>query len=36
MRWAVLILLLLGAAWLLFGILKHQTNRRAEEEAGPV
>ena len=36
MRWAILILLVLAVGWLLFGILRHQSNRRAEEEAGPV
>jgi len=36
MRWAVLILLLLAAAWLLFGFQKRLSSRRAEEEPGRV
>jgi hypothetical protein len=36
MRWGVLILLLLAAAWLLFGFQKRLSSRRAEEEPGRV
>jgi hypothetical protein len=36
MRWGVLILLLLGAAWLLFGFQRRLSSRRAEEEPGRV
>ncbi len=35
-KWALLLLLVAGAAWLVMAVVRHRAARRAEEDAGPV
>jgi HupE / UreJ protein len=35
-KWALFLLLMAGAAWLVVAVVRHRAARRAEEDAGPV